>query len=488
MRELLLLAFINGLLFALPFLFDPLLFLIFFSLTFLFYNLEKRKCKAQIFIYLAVCVSVWQIITLSWLHHDNEISFWSTNIIILFLIAIPLLLFLLYFLYIKHLRINRCWKYSLFTALWVLYEVTFFEWELRFPVISLGVTLGNYPLLIQYYSYTGAIGGTIWILLINFVLLDTIKLKKKKWLLLTVITLPILLSLLMYINTSSCKERTTLNVALINLALSEKSIEQVFLNIEHAIDSSTNIILCPEGLLHIPSTSFPINKYFSRIKRLIQSKSENATMIFGCSSNTFESNAFIDTDRYNMIVQCDSSGFKNIRNKVFLVPFGEFIPYKRLLGSFEFIHEAVSNPIATNANFDNIFTHEKVEILPLICYELYFGNLIRRYFLNNPIKIICCVSNDYVIPNEIYYTQFMRASRIQSITFKTPVIKSSINGYSSIINADGSSISSNYKTNEVLKGKVAIVAEHTFYSKYGYLFVSILLLLMPIIFIIHQKL
>jgi apolipoprotein N-acyltransferase len=392
-----------------------------------------------------------------------------------------LLLFLLAFFLLTPSNINSNWKYFIFAIIWIVYEILLIEWEIRYPMLSVGVILGNFPAIIQWYSLTGIIGGSLWILLINLFVLKLIK-KEHVSLLYLLIFFPVIISLVIFSRKKSTYNKT--NIVSVNLK--DENFEESINIIEKVIDSTTNLILCPEGLLYLPSTSFPVNKYFSRIKRLLKSKSPNASLIFGCKSNTIGKFKINDDSIYNLVIQCDTSGFVNFRNKCCLVPFGEFIPYEKYLGQISLIKKIVSSPVSTDSVFDNTFDHNNIEILPLICYELYFSNKIRKYFINNSIGTICCIGDEYSVPNKTYYTQFTRMARIQAITFKTPIIKSTINGYSSLIDDKGKIISTDYNTNEAIKGDIKINPQKTFYSKYNYLAICLFFIITVIILTINS--
>ena len=51
------------------------------------------------------------------------------------------------------------------------YEHLHLSWDLAWPWLNLGNALGSTPKLIQWYEFTGARGGTLWIILTNFALL-----------------------------------------------------------------------------------------------------------------------------------------------------------------------------------------------------------------------------------------------------------------------------------------------------------------------------
>jgi apolipoprotein N-acyltransferase len=55
-----------------------------------------------------------------------------------------------------------------FITLWIAYERFFHISEIAWPWLSLGNSLGNHPKVIQWYEFTGMMGGSLWILVVNF--------------------------------------------------------------------------------------------------------------------------------------------------------------------------------------------------------------------------------------------------------------------------------------------------------------------------------
>lgn len=478
-------SLINGLLFSLPFLVDKLFFIVFFSTAFLFYNQERILKIWHKVIYLTICACLWQFITLGWFYSDSSVEFWNVSLVILLSITVLLLLLLTFFLIIKP-YIAR-WNFFLFAVLWIGYELFWTTWEIRYPMMSFGIILGNTPSLIQWYSVTGVMGGSLWIMLINFVVLRLLK-KQPVHFWHAIVLAPSIVSLWMLFEKTN---ENGINTVSVNCKLDdEKNItEQIMQLLENGIDKSTDLIVCPEGMLNLPSSSFPVNSYFSRIKRLLLSKAPRATIIYGCKMEEGISYPLKKHNVYNLAVQCDTSGFIRYRNKRILVPFGECIPYERYLGGISAIKAAVPEVITFNYDHDQLFfVYNRFNVLPLICYELYFSNEIRKYYKEDSIGVISCVSNDYAIPNDLYYTQFMRMAKIQALTFKTPIVKSTIHGRSYIIDSKGRTLSSDYNSTELTKGKININPKQTIYAKYGHLSIFILLLIfIPFFIKINDK-
>lgn len=326
-KRVIITSIVNGLFFSLPFLYDFLSFLLFFAFAFLFYNQGKIQKRSYKTTYLFICVFIWQFVVLYWFHSSNQASFWSVNLVILLSIIVLLLVLLGFFLVIMPLNLK--WKYGIFCMVWIGYELFWIEWEILYPLFSLGVVLGNFPHMIQWYSITGIVGGSLWILLVNFLVLRFLR-KERITVWSVAVLLPIFISVIIFLGKKD--ESSSINAIAVNNKLEEENgIDEVLMLLNKEVNGNTDIIVCPEGLLSLPLSSIPINRYFSRIKRMLVSQSPDAIIVLG--SKLYES-VSLSRDNpivHNIAVQCDTSGFVTYRNKKILVPFGETIPYETYL-------------------------------------------------------------------------------------------------------------------------------------------------------------
>ncbi len=76
---------------------------------------------------------------------------------------------------------NAVWKrapkslaYTLLVSCWVAAERLYLNGEISFPWLNLGGGLATDHILVQWYEYTGSLGGTLWILIVNLLLFEAI--------------------------------------------------------------------------------------------------------------------------------------------------------------------------------------------------------------------------------------------------------------------------------------------------------------------------
>jgi apolipoprotein N-acyltransferase len=391
--------------------------------------------------------------------------------------------------------LKKEYKYLLFVLVWILVEWLSCEWELSFSFHILGYCLGNVPLVTQWYQYTGVIGGSIWILWLNFIFLyiiDSVKERNKHkiWIYSIISLIPLCVSFFLYLTPFTTQRME--KVCVLNLSDNDTFNERTqlidainYLSVA-SFDSTDSFIIMPETICYLPASAIPYNVYFSTIKLLLKRRAPQASVMFGASTQDLSKGAsFNDVDFFNMVLCCDTSGLTNYRNKMLLVPFGEFIPYKGFFGKIPDIEKIVHNSTLHERKYDTIFCKRNMCILPLICYELYFSNHIANYIRKNKIEIIITVSNDHSVKDSLFAQQFVRMAQVQAVTFAKPIIKSATHGFSFIISPEGKVLSkSHFNSVELIEASTPLNNKITLFARMGntaaFLYWIILLLTMII--------
>jgi apolipoprotein N-acyltransferase len=67
-------------------------------------------------------------------------------------------------------RLGRRWAPVALVAAWLAFERLHHAWDLQWPWLSLGNAFGTHPLWVQWYEWTGMLGGSLWVLLVNLLL------------------------------------------------------------------------------------------------------------------------------------------------------------------------------------------------------------------------------------------------------------------------------------------------------------------------------
>ena len=77
---------------------------------------------------------------------------------------------LVFYLYSK-IKNTVKWRHASFILpiLWISFEYLHLNWDLSWPWLILGNIFSSHTNWVQWYSYTGVLGGTLWVLIINLI-------------------------------------------------------------------------------------------------------------------------------------------------------------------------------------------------------------------------------------------------------------------------------------------------------------------------------
>ncbi len=170
------LSLLAGLLLGLAW-YEPLTFLIFIALIPLLaienYVSNTNTLKNPIrtlFAYTYLAFLVWNVIVTYWLTHASwggaAFSFFMNS----FLQTLPIIAYH----FIKK-KANNQFGYALLFINWLAFEYIHFHWALSFPWLNIGNVFGAVPSWVQWYEYTGILGGTLWVCLVNFFIFQALK-------------------------------------------------------------------------------------------------------------------------------------------------------------------------------------------------------------------------------------------------------------------------------------------------------------------------
>ena len=70
--------------------------------------------------------------------------------------------------------------YLALVCFWVMLEYLHLNWDLNWPWLNLGNGFSSYYRWVQWYEYTGAFGGTVWVMVVNIGVFFLLKSEKRK--------------------------------------------------------------------------------------------------------------------------------------------------------------------------------------------------------------------------------------------------------------------------------------------------------------------
>tara|TARA_B100000029_G_C17560818_1_gene953278 strand:+ start:11 stop:1540 length:1530 start_codon:yes stop_codon:yes gene_type:complete len=175
-------------------------------------------------------------------------------------------------------------------------------------------------------------------------------------------------------------------------------------------------------------------------------------------------------------------------DKLKLVPFGEFIPFKKLLKLDKLTSGSLDFTKGKEANFLKLSS--KVNILPLICYEVIFPKLSNS--ISGQYHLIINITNDAWYRNSSGPYQHFALTRIRAVMEGLTLIRAANTGISGIIGPAGNVVTKlGLEKEGVIDYKLNLKAKKTVYSIYRdslfYLIMLTLFLLICISFFYNKN-
>jgi apolipoprotein N-acyltransferase len=356
-----------------------------------------------------------------------------------------------------------------------------------------------YPWLIQWYSATGASGGTVWILLINaLVFLALIKSDRARiyvYRIAALILIPVLISLFSFFTYEERGKEVEIVVVQPNIdPYSEKfvglddfipfpeQIQRFIALTESGITPETDFVLWPETALDkwIQERNLFVDPDIRTIVEF-KKKYPEINLITGLTSYTIfgeekpsstaryrEDMGYYET--YNTAFWIGEDGKKLTYHKSKLVPGVEIMPYP---GLFNFLIDIIFDLGGTTGGYGKqdertvFFDTDGHGAAPSICYESIYGDFMSEY-IRNGAGIIFIITNDGWWGDTPGYKQHMTYARMRAIEGRRSIARSANTGISGFINQRGEIIeSTEYWVQDVRNNKLRVNNEITFYASYG---------------------
>ncbi len=230
--------------------------------------------------------------------------------------------------------------------------------------------------------------------------------------------------------------------------------------------SNKTLFIYPEGILS--------SIYFEDLKKIknlfLNNFSKKHKIILGM--NIYENEKI-----YNSLLVLNNE--LNVLDKYYknkLVPFGEYLPFEKILSNLGFKKITQGYQSFSNGNRRNIITLNNLNFIPLICYEIIYSGKINKG--KNNYDFILNISEDGWFGNSIGPHQHYSHSIFRSIEEGKAVIRSTNNGISAFINPKGQVISKILTTEKgFIQVKSFKKSNKTIFSSHGnkifFYFVSI---------------
>ncbi|WP_210114644.1 apolipoprotein N-acyltransferase [Pseudoalteromonas sp. KS88] len=171
---------------------------------------------------------------------------------------------------------------------------------------------------------------------------------------------------------------------------------------------------------------------------------------------------------------------KNRFQKHQLLPIGEFVPFEDILRPIAPLFDLPMSSFSRGDEVQNNLRANGLNILPAICFEIAFANLVRGNYRSDS-DILFTVSNDAWFGDSHGPHQHMQMARMRALELQRPLIRVTNNGISGVYDPiSQAQISMPQFKADILKANVKLIQGNSIYSQYGNWPVWIVVVLMGI--------
>ena len=439
-------------------------------------------------------------------------------------------------------KFNPVVSHLFLAVMWLAWERFYFSAEISWPWLTLGNSFAQSIKLVQWYEYTGSLGGSLWIWICNLFLFYILLLalgnhfKEMKTagrilvpaLYILFLAAPIVLSMHMY-DSYREDESQSLDVLIAQpnfdpyqkfTSMTQAQQNQVLLDLfakelePRRPEALPQLLLAPETFTSdILMNAINTSETFQAFNEFLQDYS-GVNLLFGASTYEYlmEDNPSSYTARktlnglwyetHNSAFITDHTGREEFCHKSCLVVGTEKMPYPRILAPLDdklggvmgrCIGQDKASVLYVNGyNFDGrLVSH--VPIGCAICYESVYGEFCTGY-VKEGARALTIITNDAWWGDTPGYRQHLSYASLRAIETRRDIARCGNTGISAFINQRGDIVSqSDWWERETLEGKVYLSNKQTFFVRNGDItgkaatFLFLLLLLVLLIRFIIRK-
>lgn len=392
--------------------------------------------------------------------------------------------------------------YLAYPVFWISFEFAHYHWDIEWPWLTLGNGFAGNVRLVQWYEYTGVLGGTLWVWMMSLLLFIVLKawvdgelrrrLVANITLLLFILLIPSIWSGIRY---NKYVENGDIRKVLIiqpNIdpytesheegAVNDKLMKFTALAAEN-LTPGVDFIVGPETVFEQQWDESRLVQYpaFRELQRLT-TLGDSAALIIGASTYRIYGDAEeapatarrspdgLTYDVYNSAIYTDASGGYQVYHKSILVSGVEKMPFRKYLGflnSFIINLGGTTGTLGVQAAPSNFVTPGGDRVAPAICYESVFGGYMTE-FVRKGAGAIFVITNDGWWKNTPGYRQHFSFARLRAVETRRAIARSANTGISAFISQRGEVLAqSQWWTEDALTREIRFSEDLTFYVKHG---------------------
>lgn len=474
-----------------------------FALTDLF--IEKEPKHRKLLLYCAFLL--FNIATTFWI---NWISVVGAASAIAVNSAVMMFIFWMFIQSRRHF--TRAQSYFFLLVFWVAWERIYQNIEISWPWLNLGNSFATSTHLIQWYEYTGFLGGSVWILLSNMLLYETVRriifqrrgekpdgfipvLYRRGTIALGLaealtVAAPIVVSLSIYRNYQCTDDPVEVVAVQPNIdsyhekhgGLSQDIQDRrLFSLIDSVVTPQTDYVITPETYTFRFNLDNPEDNTTYRSVMAFERSHPDCNFILGAITyRFFPTKALAPVgasdaggmwySSYNTAMVIDTTGIRNYYHKSKLVPAVEIIPYQRYIPFLGKITEACggsSSSYGISEDVENLHCKNSTDVGVMICYESIYGDYFRKT-ANYGAKFEAVITNDGWWGDTPGYRQHFRYAKLRAIETRRDVVHVANTGISGFIDQRGDVVQqTGWWVPTAICGTVNLNDKLTYFAEHG---------------------
>lgn len=399
-----------------------------------------------------------------------------------------------------------------FTSFWCAWEFLHLNWDLSWPWLNLGNLFSACTEFVQWYEITGAFGGTIWILVANFlivILLQSVRQTGKRRIIVGSVLLgwligPAAISLIRFYTYPMPTEqnRRSIEAVVVQQNTDPWEEEYAMSNKEHAarilevarplITDNTAVVVCPESALANTMKYDNFMRGTARNSEIYGGMDlfdttilthPELNFIFGTSIVLYYDHKATETahlapgigqlyyDYCNTSVCYNRFGVTGTYFKSKLVPGVEKMPYPQIFG---FLEEMAIDLGGTSGSL-GADSEQRAFLLPdyqvrigvPVCYESAYGEHFGE-FVRNGAQVMAVITNDAWWGETPGHTQHFLLSKLRAVETRRSIMRAANTGTSAFIDERGTAHqTTKYGVRTAIRQNVFLNDQQTFYTRHG---------------------
>lgn len=446
----------------------------------------------------AIVMGLWCVVTCWWIYYAAAVGIVAATIVQIVLFGG---VFMIFHTFSKKARPAHA--YTTLIAGWLWAEHFYLGGEVSFPWLLLGNGFANDVWAVQWYELTGALGGSLWVLIVNVLLFEWLLNRKNKGLgisALFFIVAPMVASLIIG---ATYKENPNTQKATVTLVQPnfdpyeekytlpvDKQLGIIGSLIEEAPESVDYIVL-PETVIGDagdPIWESDIYRSYSvrHIEAVRRAKYPEAQLIVGAmtyhrykgekdASPTARRSGSMWYDRYNAALALDGDSVLKVSHKSRLVVGVEKMPFMDILRPLEkLIVDLGGTTGQLGTDKYRHLLHQRnshypygISVAAPICYESVYGEHFGAFTADGA-ELMMVITNDGWWHDTEGYRQHFSFSRLRAIESRRWVCRAANTGISGFISPTGKvGDTLGWDERGTLTAEVTPSRKVTFYAKAG---------------------